>query len=279
MSVVLRVRNSDGLRVLEMLCKPHHRTAREYFIALIDVTEQKQLQREREEAAHARASLAGRLISIQEDERLRIARDLHDNLGQVLTGLRLRLEAIGLTAPADGGLQGHVQEAVSLLDRLDRGIDFIASELRPASLDFGFSFALNHFVSDWAATFGVDAAFHGAPLPDLKLGSETQVHLYRIAQEALNNVYKHAAARRVSVILERRKDSLVMLVEDDGRGFDPANIERTGRPSLGLTGMRERATMIGGSVEVESAPGKGTTVFVRVPNAFLPIANERRQGK
>jgi signal transduction histidine kinase len=273
MSTVLRMRGSDGLRVVEMLCKPHHKAAREYFIAMIDVTEQRQFQREREESAQARAALAGRLISIQEDERLRIARDLHDNLGQVITGLRLRLDAIALAKTVDDRFDRQVQEALTLVERLDRGVDFIATELRPASLDFGFDIALQQFVNDWSTTFGIEAAFHSTPLAGLRLSSETQTHLYRIAQEALNNVYKHSGATRTSVILERRQDSLVLLVEDDGRGFEHAHLERAGRRSLGLIGMRERATMIGATLEVESARGKGTTVFVTVPGAF--VANQR----
>lgn len=267
-SAVLRMRSADGPRVVEALCKPHHKAAREYFIAMIDVTEQRQLQREREESAQARAALAGRLISIQEDERLRIARDLHDNLGQMLTGLRLRLDAIALARTVDDLFHQQVQEALTLVERLDRGIDFIATELRPASLDFGFDIALQQFVNDWSTTFGIEAAFHSTPLRGLRLSPETQTHLYRIAQEALNNVYKHSGAKRTSVILERRHDSLVLLVEDDGRGFEHAHLDRVGRRSLGLIGMRERATMIGATLEVESARGTGTTVFVTMPGAF-----------
>jgi PAS domain S-box-containing protein len=273
-SVQLRLRGTDGHRVIELLCKPRQQSSREYFTSMIDVTEHLQLQTEREEAAHARAALAGRLISIQEDERIRIARDLHDNLGQQLTGLRLRLEAIALSESVDANVSRHVHEAQVLIDKVDRGLDFIAAELRPASLDIDFVYALREFVQEWSITFGIEATFHASPMPDIHLGEDTQTHLYRITQEALNNVYRHAHARRVSVILERRRDSLVLLIEDDGKGFEYTGKERRGRHGLGLVGMRERAALIGGKLEVESAPGKGTTVFVTVTGAFDPGQNK-----
>jgi signal transduction histidine kinase len=98
---------------------------------------------------------------------------------------------------------------------------------------------------------------------------EVETHLYRVAQEALNNVVKHASARHVSVVLERHDDRLVLIIEDDGRGFDvDARAEPHGR-GLGLVGMRERAEIIGGSLEIESTPGKGTTIFLQVPDAFV----------
>lgn len=273
-SVHVRLKGSDGHRTIELLCKPRHDSSPDYFTAMIDVTEHRQLQVEREESAHARAALAGRLISIQEDERLRIARDLHDNIGQQLTGLRLRLEAIALTENVDTSVQRQVQEAHTLIDGVDRGLDFIAAELRPASLDLDFVFAVQEFVKEWSANFAIESTFHASMLPELHLSQETQTHLYRITQEALNNTYKHAQASRVSVILERRRDSLVLVIEDDGRGFAFDKADRNERRGLGLVGMRERAALVGGKLEVESAPGQGTTVFVTLPGAFDPTRRD-----
>jgi signal transduction histidine kinase len=100
-----------------------------------------------------------------------------------------------------------------------------------------------------------------------RLGPEVETNLYRIVQEALNNIYKHAAASSVTIVVERRKDEIVLIIEDDGKGFEPAEIrpnDESGR-GLGLIGMHERAGLVGGTLEIESSPASGTTIFVRVP--------------
>jgi signal transduction histidine kinase len=138
-------------------------------------------------------------------------------------------------------------------------------ELRPTALDdLGLRAALTNYVHDWSARVGVRAELHMSGLMDDRLGSEAETTLYRIAQEALNNVAKHARARRADVILERRPDHVLLIVEDDGVGFDTTAQNETGQ-GFGLLGMQERATLVGATLEIESAPGNGTTILVRLP--------------
>ena len=145
---------------------------------------------------------------------------------------------------------------------------FIAWELRPAALDdLGFVAATRNFVGEWSRHVSIAAEFHSGKVEGRRLSSEIEINLYRITQEALNNIAKHGEAKNVNVVIERRKDEIVLIIEDDGKGFDPSGIEtsRESGKGLGLVGMRERAAIVGGTLEIESAPGTGTTIFVRVP--------------
>ncbi|MFN2414743.1 MAG: CheR family methyltransferase [Pyrinomonadaceae bacterium] len=217
---------------------------------------------------HAR-NLVGQLVTAQEDERRRISRDLHDQLGQQLTALRLKLAALRESCGQDGQSRERVEEVQALAESIDSEVDFLAWELRPTALDdLGLTAALTNFVGEWSSHYHVPAEAHvsGFGSGALRLSPEVETCLYRITQEALNNVFKHAQAARVSVVLERRGGDAVLVIEDDGVGFDPAEAAvGVGGRGLGLVGMRERAALLGGSVEFESRPGKGTTVFARVP--------------
>jgi PAS domain S-box-containing protein len=215
-----------------------------------------QAQRERE--------LLHQFVRTQEDERRRIARDIHDHLGQQLTALRLRIDSLKKLSD-DGKIAQAVDEVQKAAQQIDRDVDFLAWELRPAALDdLGLRLTLKNFVEEWAKYSGIKADFHTSGLGKTQLTHEIETNLYRIAQEALNNVQKHARAQNVSVLLERRKKSIVLIIEDDGVGFNTD--KKINHPKgLGLIGMLERAALLGGTFEIESAPGKGTTVFVRVP--------------
>jgi signal transduction histidine kinase len=205
-------------------------------------------------------------ITIQEDERRRIARDLHDHIGQQTTAIRLALDAARavIRSPEEAG--ERLDDLDRLLATLDRELAFLAWELRPAALDeLGLATALGNFVHEWSRNCGVPAAFHTAALDHRRLGFELETNLYRIAQEALNNVQKHAEATRVEVILELRGREVVLIVEDNGRGFvsEPAADGRL--QPFGFSSMHERAALLGGQLEVESTVGTGTTIFVRIP--------------
>ncbi|HWS89918.1 MAG TPA: PAS domain S-box protein [Pyrinomonadaceae bacterium] len=230
--------------------------------------------KERRAAEEQARTLVGQLVTAQEDERRRISRDLHDQLGQQLTALRLKLAAMREECDQDEVARARIQEVQALAERLDSEVDFLAWELRPTALDdLGLTAALANFVKEWSGHYGISAEAHvtGFGSGELRLPPETETCLYRITQEALNNVYKHAQAARVSVILERREGDAVIVIEDDGVGFDADEAARwEGDRGLGLVGMRERAALLGGSVEIESEPGKGTTVFARVPAARKP---------
>jgi two-component system CheB/CheR fusion protein len=204
------------------------------------------------------------MVSTQEDERRRIARDIHDHFGQRMTTLRLKLESVKAMCD-DQTICDEIDELDEIAAQLDREIDFIAWELRPASLDdLGLRIALAQFVKEWSLFTGIKAEFHTNGLGRPRPGYEIETNLYRIAQEALNNIYKHAKPKSVSVLLEKRKNIISLIVEDDGVGFNPAaKANRT--KGMGLVGMSERAKICGGAFEIESQKGKGTTVYAKVP--------------
>jgi signal transduction histidine kinase len=207
----------------------------------------------------ARDSLR-RVVAAQEVERRRLARELHDETGQALTSILLGLRS--LEALVDGD---HEREAVATLRELTvetlRDVRRLAVELRPKALDdFGLEAALDRLVGNFGEQTGLTvdfAAGHGAD----QLPGEVATALYRIVQEALTNVVKHSEADRVSILVTRKNERVVLVIEDDGLGFDPA------RPvdGFGLQGMRERVELLGGTMRVESGEGVGTTIAVEVP--------------
>lgn len=217
-------------------------------------------------AAEARIrDLLRQLVTAQESERSRIARDLHDQLGQELTALRLKLDSLKTKCGDSEELCAQVEETQAIAQRLDEEVDFLAWELRPASLDeFGLAAALENFVQEWSKHFGIHAEFHSNEPVGERYSLEVETNLYRIAQEALNNIFKHAEATRAGVILERRDGYLVLIIEDNGKGFNPNEKIAIGQ-GIGLINMRERASFTGGNFEIESQSGKGSTVYVRVP--------------
>ena len=224
-----------------------------------------ELRVRREGEARIRALLR-RLISVQEDERRRIARDLHDHLGQHVAGVGLSIESLEGLLQDRPDLASRARRTRELITKLDRDLDFFTWELRPPSLDdLGIAIALQNFVQEWSKNFGIAADYHSRGLETGRLAREIETNLYRIAQEALNNVYKHARARNVAVLLERRERDVVLMVEDDGRGFERQPTTQPGDTGIGLLGMSERASLVGGTLEIETTPGKGTTVYARIP--------------
>ena len=224
----------------------------------------------RKRAEEERARLLRRLVSAQEEERRRIARELHDQLGPYPTALLLGLKRLKESGQNPAAVEEGVGELMRLADHLGQELHRLAWELRPAALDdLGLHTALANYVEEWSARFRIAADFHSNGLLERRLPPQVEIALYRIVQEALTNVSKHAGARRVSVITEYRQGRLLAVVEDDGRGFNLAEVfgAAAARRRLGLIGMRERARMLGGEVEIESAPGSGTTLYVRVPVA------------
>jgi two-component system CheB/CheR fusion protein len=221
--------------------------------------------RDREAAQAQVTNLLRRVVTAQEEERGRIARNLHDQMGQRLTALRLMLERMRGTVRRDGQPDAAIDEALSQLEAIDSEIGFLAWELRPASLDhLGLSAALPRYIQEWAAHYGLEAKYQGEPLSQDGLLRDVEVALYRLAQEAMTNVAKHAHATRVDVILEERNGAVVLLIEDDGVGFDAEAPDVTER-GIGLAGMKERASLIGANFEVESKIGHGTSIYVRYP--------------
>ncbi len=226
---------------------------------------------ERRDAEESIRKLLKRLVTIQEDERRRVARDLHDHVGQQITALRLTLESIKADSARGEAIKETIAEAQRITERLDRDLDLFTSELRPPALDdLGLVTALEQYAAEWSRNTGVPSQFESSGLTDVRLTSELDTNLYRIAQEALNNVHKHALASRVDVFIGRRDGQIVLIVEDNGRGFQPPDPLGEARDrGFGLLGMRERAALMGGQLEIETDHGSGTSVFVKVPASFI----------
>lgn len=219
---------------------------------------------ERRQSETARVRILNQLVNAQEAERRRLARDLHDQLGQQLTALRLKLESLKGEAGKREKLQVDMDQLLDLTSQLDSDVDFLAWQLRPVALDdLGLADALRVYVRQWSDHVNIATEFHSEGLENDRPSPEIENHLYRIAQEALNNVAKHSEASRVDVLLERRDGHAVLIVEDNGKGFSVDN--QRDASAIGLTGIRERASLLGGSMELESEPEKGTTLIVRIP--------------
>ncbi len=202
-----------------------------------------------------------RVIEAQELERRRLARELHDETGQALTSILLGLKAIR-AARSDQEAEQAEAELRELVVEALRDVRSLAVELRPSALDdFGLVPALERLAETFAERSGI-ATVVEANLADERLPAEVETVLYRLVQEALTNVVKHAAAANVSIVLTRRDGGVSTVVEDDGRGFATGEIRDD---ALGLVGMRERLALLGGTLMVESTPGEGTALVAYVP--------------
>jgi two-component system, chemotaxis family, CheB/CheR fusion protein len=217
-------------------------------------------------------SLLRKVVTAQEDERGRIARNLHDQLGQRLTALRLSLERAQEHLEQQGTRDDELERALNLTHMMDDDVGFLSWELRPAVLDhLGLGAALPRYTHEWSEHYNVEIAYKGDSFQPGTLSHEAEVAFYRIAQEALTNVAKHAHASRVDVMLEAGEQFVVLVIEDDGVGFDHAD-NRSVERGVGLLGMRERAGLIGAAFQVESKPGEGTSIFVKYRRADAPAS-------
>jgi two-component system, NarL family, sensor histidine kinase DegS len=211
--------------------------------------------------------LSRQILSVQEDERKKISRELHDVIAQTLTGINVQLATLKKEALVNTkGLDHNIARAQLMVEKSVDIVHQFARELRPAVLDdLGLIPALHSFLKNFTTRTGVLThltTFAGVE----QLDTTRRTVLFRVAQEALNNVSRHARASRVEVKIERLKDCICMTVKDDGKSF---NVKRAflskGRKRLGLLGMRERIEMIGGGFAIESTPGAGTTIRARIP--------------
>jgi len=223
---------------------------------------------DREAARDRIQHLLGRLVDAQEEERRRLSRELHDTLGQHLSVLTLGLKALRMQPDFPLALTERLSYVEQAANRLEADVDRLSYELRPLALDhLKLVEALRQYADEWSAQCGVaaDVQVHG--LPAERLSAVAEATVYRVVQEAFTNVRKHAAATHVSLVAERRGSQLRVIVEDDGCGFDNSAVHASAdnRRRLGLRGMAERAALVTGSLEVESAPGRGTTVYLTVP--------------
>ncbi len=203
------------------------------------------------------------MIGAQEAERARVARDLHDQVGQSLTAILLALQILGQVEPGSDEARHRHDELRELVTGTLDEVRELAFELRPTILDdIGLVAALERLVESQRNQRGGHVGFRVAGINDsARMTGDAETVIYRVVQEALTNVARHAHAELVTVDLHREGTHLHVHISDDGRGFDPDRV----RGSLGLTGMAERAVLIGASLTIASEPGAGTRVHLAVP--------------
>ncbi|NOZ29995.1 MAG: HAMP domain-containing protein [Chloroflexi bacterium] len=226
-----------------------------------------QAEAERAERERMRQFYLKRVIRAQEEERRRIARELHDETGQALASLMVGLRNVE-EAPTPEEMRYRLQDLrrilATTLDRVRR----LAFDLRPSVLDdLGLVAALRRYAQRYRERFGIAAEVEAVGLEDLRLTPEVETTVYRIVQEAMTNAAKYAACAHLSVLLQAHDGQLSVIVEDDGTGFDVEEVFRSeaGQTKLGLYGMQERAELIGGRLDIEARLGTGTSIYLRVP--------------
>ncbi|MBK8900690.1 MAG: GAF domain-containing protein [Anaerolineaceae bacterium] len=217
------------------------------------------------EKEQARQMLLESLVEAQEDERGRLARELHDGAGQMLTTLLVRIKTLEKECPT-GSMQNGLQTLLDMVSQTIEQVRELSYRLRPAALEeFGLPVALGILVDEMMADSPITARYL-TDLTEDNLPPEIEVTLYRIAQEALTNVIRHARARTVQVALSMENQAILMSVKDDGCGFEPHVVTAVSQKRhLGLISMRERAAIAGGSLTLNTEPGAGTSVLVRFP--------------
>lgn len=234
------------------------------FDQMAQALEERELERQR--AAQKLQALSYRLVEVQETERRHIARELHDEIGQSLTVAEMNLQA-ALQSPNTAAKKERLQDSIQAVERVLEQVHDLSLNLRPSILDdLGLEPALRWYTHRQAALTGLQAEFKAASLQD-RLDLVIETECFRVAQEALTNVVRHAQARAVTVDLSQRNGHLHLLVRDDGVGFDVAALrhEAIQGASLGLLSMEERTSLAGGGLEFNSVPGKGTEVHAWFP--------------
>ena len=219
---------------------------------------------ELEDASHRLQVLSGHLQSVREQEQARIAREIHDELGQALTGLKFELSRLAQRLRGHpGGVSDQATALGAVVDETIHNVRRISSELRPAILDdLGLVDALEWHAEEFEKRTGIKCAVK-APRRPIEAGPDLGIALFRICQEALTNVARHARATAVRIVLARNRGHVVLEVHDNGAGIPPAVL--TNAKSLGLLGMRERTRAFNGELLIRGAPGEGTAVRVKIP--------------
>ena len=233
-----------------------------------EITERKRAEEEVKQSRELLRALSAHLQSIREEERTMIAREIHDELGQALTGLKMDLSALQRSLRKTGELDlGRLTEKTAtmseLVDSTIQTVRKIATDLRPGILDdLGLVAAIEWQAQDFQKRTGIKCSF--APgMDEVEMNADRSTALFRIFQETLTNVARHSAATEVDVMLNQYDDNIALEIRDNGKGISPAEI--SGRRSLGLVGMRERAQLLGGELMINGSPTEGTTVTARIP--------------
>jgi two-component system sensor histidine kinase UhpB len=257
---------------------------RRYICVVRDLTEQTKYRTELEQEVQQRTqklwdiserwqATSRRLLETQELERRHLARELHDEVGQTLTATKMNLLAVLRTPGAETA--PLLEDGIALIDQIISQVRNLSLDLRPSMLDdLGLVPALEWYVDMQARRLGVSAHLETA-LGDTRLPAPLETACFRLVQEALTNVGRHAQAKQVWVVLRLDRNELVLEVRDDGAGFDVSAAwqRATHGTSLGLYGMRERVELLGGTIEIQSAPGQGTIIQARLPLGAPQAAN------
>jgi PAS domain S-box-containing protein len=235
-----------------------------------DLSEMKRAEQELRASSEQLRNLAAHLLSVREEERARISREVHDELGQSLTAVKMDLAWLAARLPRrNGQMLEKIDSTRQLADSIIQSIRRISTELRPAVLDLGLAAAVEWQVQEFQARSGIQCKVR--LLTREVVASNASTAMFRIFQETLTNVARHAKATRAEVVLQKQPDRLVLLIRDNGRGFDQSDPSLS--KSLGLLGMRERAAILAGRVNISSAPGKGTTV-----TAWISLPSPEESG-
>jgi len=223
-----------------------------------------QYQQEVRVKEKARVSLIERIVQVQEDERKSISRELHDHLGQSLLAILLQVQADREQSKLTDSVCDDVEKSIrNLIEEVHR----LAWGMRPSILDdYGLDSALGRHIEEVSQHSELDIDYSFTSPPGLgRLPGRIEVPLFRIAQEAITNVQRHAEATHASVVVLRQPNDITLLIEDNGKGFDSSMMSERGDRCLGLIGMRERVALLGGTVVIESVPGEGTTIRAKIP--------------
>jgi PAS domain S-box-containing protein len=238
----------------------------DYTIGMVeDITDRRLAEEALQKSRDQLRALAARAQTVREEERTRVAREIHDELGQALTAIKIDLSSLCRELPADKRQQS--KSILKLVDETIQSVRRISTELRPAVLDAvglvaAVEWAVGEFETRTGTTYQLDL-----PKEDIAIDQDRATALFRIFQETLTNVARHAGATEVSVRLAKDDSNLTLVVHDNGKGLSEEQLSATN--SLGILGMRERALLLGGELAITGAPGEGTTVKVRIPETYL----------
>jgi PAS domain S-box-containing protein len=260
----IRLRSQEGspLPVQLSLNPLHLDGTRAVCLIASDLSVMKRAEQELRASTEQSRKLAMHLLSVREEERTRIAREIHDELGQSLTAVKIDLSWLARRLPRrNGQMVEKIRSTLALADSIMESVRRISTELRPGILDLGLAAAVEWQAQEFQTRTGIQCKVR--LLSQERFAPNVSTALFRILQETLTNVARHAKATRVEVVKQKQRDWLVLRIRDNGRGFDPEDPSIS--KSLGLLGMRERAALLGGGVNISSAPGKGTTVTARIP--------------
>lgn len=229
-----------------------------------DMTEKLQAEEELKKSHEQLRQLATHLQTVRESERAHMAREIHDELGQQLTGLKMDISWIGKKIPeGEAGLKDKVKETIELVDDTVKTVRRLATQLRPSILDdLGLVPAMEWQSEDFQKRSGIETHFNSG-VNNIEIGDKTATCIFRIYQESLTNVMRHSKATKVGANLSFNEGSLILQIVDNGVGYNPEDIN--GKNTLGLVGMKERTIMLDGVFEIDSKPGRGTTIKVSIP--------------